>query len=284
MATLNPLTTLTPFIVHYFLEYQLFSIGNYSLSVAMLAGLLLVWLLTTLLLRAIRRVINRGGGRLLDLADKGRRMSLYLLVKYTVWTLSVAVMLEIVGIHVSVILAGSAALLVGLGLGVQQIFRDIMSGIFLLFEGTIEIGDVLEVDGKVGRVEEINLRTSKLLTRDGHSMIVPNHKFITENVQNWTHQNVQPSAFRIQVRVAHEADERQMTKILMAAATNHPDVLKQRPEHLLEISLTDFQEKCALYELKFWTEKKFEAEKVQSDLRFAIQQQLREQGVPFPRD
>lgn len=270
--------------MHYILEYQLFSINKYSFSVAMLIGLVLVWLLTTLLLRAIRRVINRGGGRLLDLSDKGRRMSLYLLVKYFVWTVAAALMFEIVGVHVSVLLAGSAALLVGLGLGVQQIFRDIVSGIFLLFEGTIEIGDVLEVDGKVGRVEEINLRTSKLLTRDGHIMIVPNHKFITENVQNWTHQNAQPSAFRIQVRVAHEADERQITKILMAAVATHPDVLNEGPECLPELRFSDFQEKCALYEIKFWTEKKFEAEKVQSDLRFAIQQQLREQGIPFPKD
>lgn len=250
----------------------------------MLIGLLLVWLLTTLLLRAIRRVINRDGGRLLNLSDKGRRMSLYLLTKYIVWTLAVAVMLELVGIHVSVLLAGSAALLVGLGLGVQPIFRDIVSGIFLLFEGTIEIGDVLELDGKVGRVEEINLRTSKLLTRDGHMMIVPNHKFITENVFNWTHRNAEPSAFSIQVRVAHEADERQMLQILSSVVAAHADVLNNDPDRPSQVRLADFQEKCALYEIKFWTLKKFEVEKVQSEIRFAIQQQLREQAVPFPKD
>ncbi|MBC7777558.1 MAG: mechanosensitive ion channel [Phycisphaerae bacterium] len=270
--------------MHSILEYQLFSIGEYTFSVTMLTGLVLVWLFTTLLLRTIRRVINRGGGRLLDLSDKGRRMSLYLIVKYFVWTVALALMLEVVGIHVSVILAGSAALLVGLGLGVQQIFRDIVSGIFLLFEGTIEIGDVLELDGKVGRVEEINLRTSKMLTQDGHTMIVPNHKFITENVLNWTHHDTQPSAFRIQIRVAHEADERQMTKILADAVAAHADVLNSDSERPPQVSLSDFQEKCALYELKFWTHKKFEVEQVQSDLRFAIQQQLREQGIPFPKE
>jgi len=270
--------------MHSILEYQLFSINKYSFSVAMLLGLVLVWLLTTLLLRTIRRVINRGGGRLLDLSNKGRRMSLYLLVKYFIWTVAVGVMFEIVGIHVSVLLAGSAALLVGLGLGVQPIFRDIVSGIFLLFEGTIEIGDVLEVDGKVGRVEEINLRTSKLLTRDGHIMIVPNHKFITENVQNWTHQNAQPSAFYVQVRVAHAADGKLLTKILTNIVAAHPDILDKSSEHPPMIFLTDFQEKCAVYEIRFWTQQKFEADRVQSDLRFAIQQQLREQDIPFPKD
>lgn len=265
-------------------EYQLFSTGGYSFNVAMLFGLALVWLLSTLLLRAIRRVIHQEGGRLLELSDKGRRTSLYLLAKYFVWTVAVVVMLEILGVNVSVLLAGSAALLVGLGLGMQEIFRDIVSGIFLLFEGTIEVGDVLEVDGKVGRVEEIKLRTSKVTTRDGHTMIVPNHKFITQNVQNWTHQESLPSAFRILVPVAREADERQMKQILASAVAAHPAVLNNDPGHLPQISLSDFQEKSALYEVKFWTQQKFEAEQLQSDLRFTIQTQLREQGIPFPKD
>lgn len=268
--------------MHSILEYQLFSIGEYTFTLAMLLGLILVWLLATLFLRAIRRVINRGGHKLLNLSDKGRRMSLYLLAKYFVWTVAAALMLEIIGFHVSVLLAGSAALLVGLGLGMQEIFRDIASGIFLLFEGTIEIGDILEVDGRVGRVEEINLRTSKLQTRDGHTMIVPNHKFITQNVLNWTHQESQPSAFRIQVRVAHGADERQVTAILMAAASAQPDVLNAPPELIPQVRLSDFQEKHVLYEVKFWTLKKFEVEHLQSDLRYAIQQQLREQEIPLP--
>lgn len=270
--------------MHTFLDYTLFSIGAYTFTVATMVGLFLVWLFTTLLLRAIRRMINRGGGRLLDIADKGRRMSIYLIARYFIWTIAVAIMLEMVGIHVSVILAGSAALLVGLGLGMQEIFRDIVSGIFLLFEGSIEIGDVLEVDGKVGRVEQISLRTSKLLTREGHTMIVPNHKFITQNVLNWTHHEAQPSAFRIQVRVAHEADEKQMTDILLQAAAAHPDIIQQDPERRTQAGLADFLEKSTLYEVKFWTLKKFEAEQIQSELRMAIQGQLRAQGVPFPKD
>ena len=100
-----------------FLEYQLISYNGYTLTVAMLLGIFLVWLITTLSLRAVRKVINRGSARLLNLADRGRQLSVYLLIKYFVWTLAVAIMLEMVGIHVSAILAGSAALLVGLGLG-----------------------------------------------------------------------------------------------------------------------------------------------------------------------
>ena len=270
--------------MHYIPEYQLFFFGEYHFTVAMLMGLVLVWLLTTLLLRAIRRVINRDGSRLLNLSDKGRRMSLYLLAKYMIWTVAVAVMLEIIGIHISVILAGSAALLVGLGLGVQPIFRDIVSGIFLLFEGTIEIGDVIKLDGEVGRVKEINLRTSKLLTRDGHTMIVPNHKFITENVLNWTHQDAQPAAFRILIRAAYDVDENQLTAVLHSVVLAHPDVMTQDPERQPQVALLEFQEKCVLYEVRFWTEKQFEADQVQSALRFAFLQEMRKLGIPFPKE
>nr|MBP6812653.1 mechanosensitive ion channel [Saprospiraceae bacterium] len=188
------------------LQYKIFSVGTYALTVTMLLGGILTWFLAWLLLRTMRRVIHRSE-RLLNMSDKGRRHSLYLIAQYVVWTVTVAIILEVIGIHVSVVLAGSAALLVGVGLGVQQIFRDIMSGIFLLFEGTIEIGDLLLLDGQLGKVLEINLRTSKLLTRDGQVMIVPNHKFITENVMNWTHHDQLPSRFSITVGAYYSAPE-----------------------------------------------------------------------------
>ncbi|HLP96078.1 MAG TPA: mechanosensitive ion channel domain-containing protein [Saprospiraceae bacterium] len=258
-----------------FLEYQLISYNGYTLTVAMLLGMFLVWLVTTLSLRAVRKVINRGSERLLSLADRGRQLSVYLLIKYFVWTLAVAIMLEMVGIHVSVILAGSAALLVGLGLGVQQIFRDIVSGVFLLFEGTIEIGDIIELDGKVGRVEEINLRTSKLLTRDGHTMIIPNHKFITENVHNWTHQHSEATAFSVHIMVPGKTDDRVVRKALQQAADENTAIVHHVPAQEPQIRLADFQEKGTVYEIRFWTDQKFEVDNIKSDLRWAAQERLR---------
>ena len=220
----------------------------------------------------------------MNLSDKGRRMSLYLLAKYMIWTIAAAVMLEIIGIHISVLLAGSAALLVGLGLGVQPIFRDIVSGIFLLFEGTIEIGDIIRLDGEVGRVKEINLRTSKLITRDGHTMIVPNHKFITENVMNWTHQEMHSAAFRVQVRAGYDVDGQQLTEVLNSVVMAHPDVLTKDPERMPQVALLEFQEKCVLYEVRFWTEKQFDADQVQSALRFAFLEKMRANDIPFPKE
>lgn len=148
-----------------FLEITLLEFGNYRLTVAMPAGVLLIYIATRLLLRALHRVLHHRN--LFSKVDAGRKHSLYLILTYFFWTLAALFMLQAMGVHLTVLLAGSAALLVGFGLGVQDIFRDIVSGIFLLFEGSIEIGDVLQVDDQMGRVEQIGLRTSRIYTRDG---------------------------------------------------------------------------------------------------------------------
>jgi small-conductance mechanosensitive channel len=258
-------------------NYELFSIGPYTFTAANLIGVMLVWACTWLILRLLRRMINRG--RIFTDSDHGRKHSVFLLLQYVAWTIAAAAMLEVAGIRVSVFLAGSAALLVGLGLGVQQIFRDIMSGIFLLFEGTIEVGDVLQVDGHFGRVEEISLRTSRLLTRDGMVMIIPNHKFITENVTNWSHFESEPSRFSIQVGASYATDEQQMRTIMLEEAAKHPDVLARNEKYPLLVKMTDFAEERMVFELNFWTHRKFEVDRVASDLRFAIRQRCHAVGI-----
>lgn len=267
--------------MHYFLEQPFFSIGKYTLTPAMLAAALMVWVVTTVLLRAVRRIINRKNQNPQGKLEIGRRTSIYLLAKYVIWTVSFVLILEVMGFQISVLLAGSAALLVGFGLGVQPIFRDIVSGVFLLFEGAIEVGDVLELDGKLGKVREINLRTSEILTNDGLTMIVPNHKFITENVLNWTHISAQPSAFRIQVKTPYNVEEDLILALLHRVAEAAPEVLSEEDAYQPQVLLIDLQDQFALYELRFWTLNKFEAEKLQSDLRGAIRRELRAAKIPM---
>ncbi len=259
------------------LEYHLFGIGEYALTVAMVLGVLVIWLLCWIALRLAHRVIHRDK-RLLKSSDQGRRHSLFLIIQYLLWTIAVVAMLKTVGIQVTVVLAGSAALLVGLGLGIQQIFRDIMSGIFLLFEGTVEVGDVLQVDGQLGRVIEINLRTSKIETPDGLVLIVPNYKFITETVVNWSHYDTLPSRFSVTLSVAHGADENKVRDIMLEVASAHPRLL-QGPDRPLQVRILDFTEHRIVFALVFWTHHKFEVESTRNELRFSIWERLRLAGM-----
>jgi small-conductance mechanosensitive channel len=259
------------------MNYELFALGAFKLTIATLLGLGLVWASTWFFLRVLNRLINRA--RIIKVSDQGRRHSLFLIVQYIVWTTATVVMLEVVGIRVSVLLAGSAALLVGLGLGVQQIFRDIMSGIFLLFEGTIEVGDILQLDGQVSRVAEINLRTSKLITRDGVVLIIPNHKFITENVVNWTHRENDPARFSVLAGADYQSDEVLVRQIMLECAADHADVLKNDDLRAPTVRLTDFADERMIFDLQFWTSRKFEVEVVRSELRFEIRKRFREAGI-----
>lgn len=262
------------------LEYQLLHIGEYILTISNVLGVLLIWLTVWVVLRLARRIIYKGLKSMMG--DRGRRHSLFLIVQYIAWVLGTMGIFRVVGLDISVLLAGSAAFLVGIGLGLQQIFRDIASGVFLLFEGTIEVGDVIQVDGTVGRVEQINLRTSKVLTRDGLTMIVPNHKFIVERVINWSHQDKTPSRFYVTVTVNYNTDEKLVRQLLLDCAAEHPDVVTDDPDRLPQARLTDFTKTDMVFEMQFWTNRKFEVEIVRSELRYALREKFRQHCIQEP--
>lgn len=260
------------------LQKKILTIGSWSLSVATVAGLLVTWLLTWLLLRALHRGLNRRG-RLLRNTDEGRRQSFYLIAQYFIWMVSAAVMLEMAGFRITVLLAGSTALLVWLGLGVQPIFRDIVSGIFLLFEGSIEIGDILELDGEMIRVIEINLRTSKMATQEGSVIIVPNHKFITEDLVNWSSRSHHPSRFSVKTGTDYLAPENRVLEILLEAAAAHPEVINDNPDLKPYAYIADFTDDRMIFELQVWTKDKMQSDNILGDLRLAIRQKLSAEGI-----
>jgi small-conductance mechanosensitive channel len=260
------------------LEHRLLEFDQYILTVASLLGVIMIYFFTFIALRFLKRMIG-GGSLLRSTWDSGRRHSLFLLVRYVVWLLAITAMLEFVGIHVTVLLAGSAALLVGLGLGIQQIFKDIVSGIFLLFEGTIEVGDVIQVDNIVGKVHEINLRSTKLLTREGSLLLVPNHKFVTENLLNWNDDTAHPTRFQLTLVLDKENDAAKVCIYLKQIAGNFTDIVQNNEKFPIEARLVDFSKGGVVFELGFWTLRKFEVEILKSELRIAIHQYFKEKNV-----
>lgn len=267
-----------------FLSYRLFESTDYILTVGELIsiGLLLVGI--RVLLYLLKRILFKFFVK--KRVDKGRSNAIYSLVKYFVWTVAIVAALEMVNVHVTILIAGSAALLVGLGLGLQQIFQDLVSGVFILIEGIIKVNDVIEIDGMVGRVLKVNLRTSEIFTRDGIIIIVPNHKFIVEKITNWSH-NSESTRFKVEVGVAYGSDVDKVKDILLACADENKEVIKQKENdsHYPFVRFIDFGESSLKFELYFWTTNIFNVEFIKSDLRFAIDKKFREQAVtiPFPQ-
>lgn len=198
-----------------------------------------------------------------------------------VWVIATVLMLEATGVEFAVLLAGSAALLVGIGLGLQGTFTDILSGIILLFEKSVKIDDVLEIDGDIVRLQSIGLRTSKGVNRKRVNVILPNSLITTNKVINWSHQTFR-TGFDINVGVAYGSDIDLVTKLLKESAVEHPDVLE---DDTLDVRLVEFGASSLDFQLLFFSQNIFSIEKVRSDIRKIIIRKFNKHNIsiPFPQ-
>jgi small-conductance mechanosensitive channel len=263
-----------------FLNYEILEIGDFKLLMGNLLLAFVVAGVSWLIIKIARKAILNPRF-LIDKIDSKRRNSIFLILKYFIWVISIVVMLEVIGVQVTVILVGSTALLVGLGLGLQNIFADLVSGLFLLFEGSIKIGDILEADGVLGRVVEINLRFTELLTQDDVTIIVPNSKFVQEKVINWSH-NYDHVRFSVSVGVAYGSNIEKVISCLEEAMEETYDIISQ-PKPI--VWFKEFGDSSLQFDMIFWTRDIFRIEHTKSELRKIAYKKLQENDlvIPFPQ-
>ena len=161
-----------------------FHYGEGASRVDITFGLLILVFISFIIASFILKWIRVLFTRKMDINDKNKFISVFKFIKYITYIIVVFVVLSLAGVNVTPFLAASAALLVGLGLALQELFQDIIGGIFIIVDKSLLVGDIIEVNGKVGRIVEIKLRTTRALTRDDKIIIIPNHKFITETIFN----------------------------------------------------------------------------------------------------
>ncbi len=262
------------------LDYDLFPLGDtwvkisslFNIVMVMLLANLFVWILTELVMHTYyrKRAVNVGS-----------RYAINQLLKYIIYIIAVFVAIETLGVKMTVVWGGLAALLVGVGLGLQQTFNDLFSGIILLFERTVEVGDVVEVGTLVGTVKRIGLRTSTIESRDNRTVFVPNSKLIMDNVVNWTH-NDDKVRFTITIGVAYGSNTETVKDLLIQAAKENIYVLgKPVPS----VRFIDFGDSALTFELMIWSRNFIVIEDIKSDLRFEIDRLFRENDItiPFPQ-
>ncbi len=240
--------------------------------IILLIARLAVWLITQLVLY--------GYYRRKDIAV-GTQYAINQLLKYVIYVIAIIVAIENLGFQMTVIWGGLAALLVGIGLGLQQTFNDFFSGLILLFERSVEVGDVLQVDGLVGTVKRIGMRASLVETRENFSVIVPNSKLVTQNVINWSHYD-DKVRFHITMGVAYGTDAEKVRKVLIETAKKNPYLIEYPPPF---VRFVDFGDSALIFELHFWSHNFIIIEDVKSDLRFAINKAFKENSIqiPFPQ-
>ncbi len=253
---------------------------DFDITVYEVLIIFIILLVTFVISRILRRIFRiREQSKQFD---PGRSHAILQIIKYLLWISAILISFQTVGIQITLLLAGSAALLVGLGLGLQQIFQDFMSGVTILFEGTLKVGDIVEIRNDiVGKVIEVGLRTTKIETRDNIVMIIPNSKFVTDIVINWSHME-KKTRFHVDVGVAYGSDVEKVTRILLDCALDHTSI-STNPKPFVRFN--DFGDSSLDFMLFFWTTDTFSVENIKSQIRYKINTAFKEQGVqiPFPQ-
>ena len=213
--------------------------------------------------------------------EEGTRFMVMRLVRTVVYFLVIVVALDTAGIDLTVFWASSAALLVGVGIGLQNFFNDVVSGFVLLFEGGVRVGDELEVDGMMVRVERIDLRSTRVITRFGNLIVIPNGLISGQTVRNFT-QGENATLIQLDVGVAYGSEVERVKAILLEAANAEEEVVKKAQTAVL---FNDFGESSLQFTVYFWIEKPFMRKLISSNIRFRIDETFRVNGIriPFPQ-
>jgi small-conductance mechanosensitive channel len=214
--------------------------------------------------------------------DRSLQYAIAQIVSHVVLIIGIFVVLENTGIHLGALTVFAGAVGVGVGFGLQNIASNFISGLVILAERPITIGDRVEVAGVVGQIQQIRARSTVIVTNDNIAMIVPNSKFIDSPVTNWTYGDPRVR-FRVPIGVAYGSDVKKVSEALIAAGKSNPHVLEDPAP---SVFLKQFGESSIDFELVVWSaEMSHRPSRFKSDLNFAIEEKLREAGIeiPFPQ-
>jgi small-conductance mechanosensitive channel len=262
------------------LEFELISIKGYTLTLLNLIIAILILVGSNLAFYLVIRPVLKRFYKKRKL-DTGRRYAINQMVKYIIYLAAILFAIDALGVQLSILWAGGAALLAGIALGMQNTFADLIGGVILLMEGTVEVGDIVMTDDTVGTIKTIGLRTSQIETRDQVTKIVPNSKLVSEYVINWSTSG-KLARFYVSVGVTYSSDVNLVTDLLIRAAKEHRDVLQApRPK----VMFRDFGNSSLDFHLYFYSSELLTIEVIKSEIRYRILELFREHDVviPFPQ-
>lgn len=220
--------------------------------------------------------------------DKATEFIYVQIAKYFIYISSIFFCLQLLNVT-SLLLGGSAAILVGIGFGIQDVFKDFVAGFVLLFEAKLRVGDVVEItpvskagskstETIVAKILKINLRTTEIQTREGNILIIPNTRLTQEQVENWSHGS-ELTRFTIKITVEYGSNTELIQRLLKQAALAHPNVNKNEP---IMVRLADFADNGLDLELIFWADQSWDINNYKSEIRFEIDRLFREYKIKIP--
>jgi small-conductance mechanosensitive channel len=268
-------------IVKDFLSIHLIDIGNTSITLwTLLYFIFLAWLLFFITARLRKWMVYKVLSK--SRVELGVRLAVGTIIRYGVLVLGLVIVVQTVGINMSAITILAGALGVGIGFGLQNVTNNFVSGIIILFERPIKVGDRIQVGEVFGDVVNISMRATMVVTNDNISVIVPNSEFISSKVINWSH-NDRNVRFNIPVGVAYKEDPENVKRILLEVAEREEGVLKNpKPD----VYFNGFGESSLNFSLEIWTSSYITTPAIlKSNLYFEIFKKFREKNIeiPFPQ-
>ena len=256
-------------------------LGGHQLTLGTLIFLLVLFVLLIFLTGRFRRLLVR---RLLSRSrlDASAREAVGSLFYYGVIAIGALMILQTAGIDVTTLNVVAGAFGIGVGFGLQNIASNLVSGLIILIERPVKIGDRIEVGAVEGDVVEIRARSTTVVTNDNIAIIIPNSKLISENVVNWSYNDAKVR-FNIPVTVAYDSDVRLVEQTLLEVAAENPDVLKDPAPG---VRFMAFGDNGLKFELRAWsTTLMHRRGKLVSSINFAIYNRFRQRGIemPFPQ-
>jgi small-conductance mechanosensitive channel len=260
-----------------FLEMPLFKLGEAQFTLLSVVYFLLLLLLVVYLSGKSKQLVNRVLAR--RGFNLGVREATGTIVRYVFIFIGLLVILQTLGIDLTALSILTGAVGLGIGFGLQNIASNFISGLIILFERPVRIGDRIAVGDVEGDVIRIGARSTTVLTNDNINIIIPNSKLITENVVNWTHSE-RKVRFRIPVTVAFHMDVRKVEQALLAAAKEVSEVLDTPAA---AVRFMQFGENGLEFELRAWTTTLVERSgKFTSKINFAIYDKFKEYQIEVP--
>jgi potassium efflux system protein len=250
------------------------AVSSFSITPGhILAFLITVWA-SFLVSRFLRFVLEEDVYHHLHLG-RGIPYAISTMLHYVILLLGFFVALGALGIDLTKVTILAGAFSVGIGFGLQNVINNFVSGLILLFERPIKVGDVIEVGGNVGEVSRIGIRASVIRTADGSEVIVPNGSLISSQVTNWTFSDRQ-RAVEISVNVAGGADSQRVVELLRSTAAAHPGVTKEPSP---QVYVTNFSAGAVTFQLRAWTDRHENWAQLRSDLSVAVNEALAREKI-----
>jgi len=257
-----------------------FTIGGTKITIINVVYLIIFLIFFTFLSRIIREALQN---RVLPRTrlDIGARASFVNVVIYTFWILAIYTGINILGINLSSLAFMAGALGIGIGFGLQNIVNNFISGIILLFDPSIQVGDMVQIGDDWGTVNRINIRTTIIQTFDNASLILPNSEMISNKVTNWSFKD--PKVRRqVDVGVAYGSDVQLVHKILLQIVNDMPEIMNDPAPR---VDFRDFADSALIFRIRFWISSPDYWLTAPTELRFKIDEEFKKNGIEiaFPQ-